>query len=110
MKTTDIPYYIKFVFSSLDGELCLTTTDLEVLKQIKSVKDGEIKRSYTIGDEIYFDSEEERNQKLKVTDVRIRRLCDDTKHVLLVFDLSDCEHSGNWHEPLFIIHITIEKV
>lgn len=111
MKVKNINYYVKFIFSSLDGQFCLSTTDLEVMKLIKSEKTNESKRNYTIGDIIYFDSDEERNQKLKVTDVRIRSLVDDTENLKYGFDSSDCENiSGEYKEPLFIIHITIKKV
>jgi hypothetical protein len=111
MKVKDINYYVKFIFSSLDGQFCLSTTDLEVLKNIKSDKTNNTMRDYTIGDIIYFDSEEEKDQKLKVTDVRIRRLVDNTDTLKIGFDSSDCENIfGDYKEPLFILHITIEKV
>jgi len=111
MKVKDINYYVKFIFSSLDGQFCLSTTDLEVLKLIKSEKTNESKRNYTIGDIVYFDSNEERNQKLKVTDVRIRRLVDDTENLKYGFDSSDCVNMfGENKEALFIIHVTIEKI
>jgi len=112
MKVKDINYYVKFIISSLDGQMCLSTTDLEVLKLIKSEKTNEPMRNYTIGDIIYFDSEEEeKDQKLKVTDIRIRRLVDNTDTLNIGFDSSDCENIfGDYKEPLFIIHITIEKI
>lgn len=111
MKVKDINYYVKFIFSSLDGQFCLSTTDLEAMKLIKSEKTNEFNRNYAIGDIIYFDSDEERDQKLKVTDVRIVNLVDDTEILKYGFDSSGCANMvGEKKEALFIIHITIEEI
>jgi hypothetical protein len=109
MKVKDINYYVKFIFSSVDGQNCLSTTDKEVLNEIKSAKTDQPMRDYTIGDIIYMDSD--KDLKFKVTNILIRRLVDDTNTLKIGFDSSDCENiSGEYKEPLFIIHIAIKKV
>jgi uncharacterized protein (DUF111 family) len=109
MKIKDIDYYAKFIFSSIDGQNCLSTTDKDVLNEILSEETDEIKTGFTIGDVIFMKSF--KDLKFKITDICIRRLVDDTKMVNIGFDFSDCKNwSGKNKEPLFIIQITIEKV
>jgi len=108
MKIKDVKFYPRFILSTIDGKNCLSTTDLEVLKHIKSNKTNATMRDYTIGDVIYFDSDVER---FKVINILIRRLVDDSQTLNIGFDTSDCDcPQGEIKEPLFIIHITIEKV
>ena len=48
MKIKDIDYYAKFIFSSIDGQNCLSTTDKDVLNEILSEETDEIKTGFTI--------------------------------------------------------------
>lgn len=109
MRIKDIDYYVKFIFSSIDGQNCLSTTDKEVLNEMKSKKTDETKTGFKIGDVIYMKSF--KDLTFKITDIQIARLVDDTKLVNMGYNISDCANwSGVNKEPLFIIHITIEKV
>lgn len=108
MKIKDINYYVKFIFSSLDGKNCLSTTDKDVLNCIKSAKTDQIMSDYSVGDLIYMDSDKE--LKFKVTDILINRLVDDTNSLKIGLDSSDCENTGDYKEALFNIHIIIEKI
>ncbi|MHC1776251.1 MAG: hypothetical protein AB9834_12670 [Lentimicrobium sp.] len=110
MKVENLDYYAKFIFSSEDDAFCLSTTDIKVLRQIKSCQTDEIKRDYSIGDVIYFDTDEERDIKMKVIDIRIWGIVDRTETLNSFIDSSECKvQYGKINEPLFLIRIIIER-
>jgi len=107
MKITDLDYYVKFIFS--DGEdMCLSTTDREMLNHVKSNNTGKTPTGYKVGDILQFSPDE---TPYEIKDIKIRGLIEDTELNKYGFDKEDCTQvQGEKKDFIFSINIRIEQV
>jgi len=108
MKITDLDYYVKFVFSTDDGEFCFSTTDRDMLNEIKFHNTDNIPGDYQIGDKLRFG---EVKAQFEITNIKIKQLIEDTEVLGYGIDTNDCtQHSGMKKDHLLKIQITLKKI
>ena len=105
MKVSSLPYYVKFIFSSSDGD-CVSTADPDTLKFVKSAESGKPIYSVKTGDVLTFEPQDKR---YKVTSVAVRQLASDTDDLKYGIDMDDCtETQGVRKEVLFSILVSMD--
>jgi hypothetical protein len=75
MKIKELDYYVKFIFSSREDNVCFSTTDREFLKNIVYHDTDNSPMDFKIGDVIRF---KHYSKSYKINDIHIRQLTDDT--------------------------------
>jgi hypothetical protein len=106
MKVKDLPYYVKFIFSSDDDD-CFSTTDQELFKYIKYNGTDRPINDIRIGAEIFF--EPNTLKKYIVKDIVIRHLVDDLEVLKYGIDMEDCtQQQGELKKWLFSILVKLE--
>ena len=107
MKTKDLNYYVKFIFSSEDDGFCFSTTDRAMLPKCPKPDTDTKTIDYKIGDIILFDK---KAIQYKIKDIWIRQLVEDLELLEYGVDPQDCTCSqGIDNNFLFTIQITVEK-
>jgi hypothetical protein len=108
MKIKDLNYYVKFIFSTEDGNYCYSTTDREMLKNVEFHETNISPMDYKVDDVIHFKPE---TKPFKITNIWIRQLVEDTEVFNFGFDSEGCTHQqGIEKEFLFTIQFTIKEV
>jgi hypothetical protein len=107
MKITDLDYYVKFIFSCEKENVCYSTTDRSMLKNIEFHETGNSPMDYRIGDVIHFNPDK---KPYKITDIRISQLIEDTEVLKYGFDSEDCvgEPQGKVKDYLLTIRVTMQ--
>lgn len=111
MKLSNIPFFVKFIFSCENCNDCFSTTDSEMLKYIVYESTGKPINDLRIGQIIQFEPLDENEKKYKIIDIIIRHLFEDTDTHKYGFDSQDCtESQGETKEWLFSILIKLETI
>ena len=108
MKIKDLDYYVKFIFSCSEKNVCFSTTDREFLKHVVFHKTGTSPMDYKIGDVLSFMPNID--VAYEITDIRVRQLVEDTEILNYGFDSEDCagEPQGVQKDYLFSILFTMK--
>ena len=108
-KIKDIAYYPKFIFNEVNnGNFCIATTDVEMMKFVKSDLNGQGIESLEIGDIIYF---EPINDKFQISNIKIKYIYDDLKYFRTGLDPNDCsEIQGENKEALIKIYVDLIRI
>jgi hypothetical protein len=108
MKIKDLKFYVKFIFSSETDNVCFSTTDRDMLKNIEFHETSISPMDYRVGDIIHFKPDK---NPYVITDIRIRQLVEDTDVLNYGFDSEDCTNmQGAEKEMLFSILISMNPV
>ena len=109
-KLKDIGYYPKFIFRELNNDnFCIATTDVEMMKFVKSNKSGKSIESLEIGDFINFESDAD--VVFQISNIRIKYIYDDFSYFKTGIDSNDCfEIQGENKETLLKIYIDLVRI
>ena len=103
MKITNLPYFVKFIFSSDEGD-CYQTSKIDNLQFIiDDATNDKIDKLY-IGQKIRVEE-----HSYEIYDIKIRHLFDDTYYHRYGVDLESCNCPDD-NEWLFSILVSIKKV
>lgn len=108
MKIELLDYYANFVFMSEDRRFCVSTTDINFIRDsIKFESTKERIDSIHIGDFLLFSNT---SNVYKVTDVQIEMIASDTNRFDVGTDTYNCiERQGIEKKPLFKIIVILKE-
>lgn len=105
---SDLDYYVKFIFSTVDDSFCFSTVDRDELDNVLSAYDSSICREFQVGDEIKFNGQKDH---YIIKNIRIRQLAKHLDTLSYGIDSKSCiSLSGRSKNPLFSILFTIDKI
>lgn len=105
---SDLDYYVKFIFSTVDGSFCFSTVDRDELDNVLSAYDSSICSGFQVGDEIKFNGQKDH---YLIKDIHVRQLAKHLDTLSYGVDLNGCiSTSGRQKDPLFSILFTIDKL